>query len=125
MKTIQTTNAPAAVGPYSQAIEANGFIFCSGQIGLDPVSNQLVEGIDGQTRQVIKNLEEVLKAGNSSLEHIIKTTIYITNIQDFAKVNEIYGSFFTNHKPARVTVEVSNLPKAALIEIDATAAVKS
>lgn len=121
MKTIQTTHAPQAVGPYSQAILSNNFVFCSGQIGIDPATNTLVEGIEAQTHQVIKNIEQVLKVAGLSLKSIIKTTIFIKQITDFQTVNQIYGSYFTDHKPARSTVEVSNLPKNALIEIEAVA----
>ncbi len=124
MKTIQTENAPKAVGPYSQAITANGFIFCAGQIGLDPQTGELTTGIEKQTHQVINNLKAVLEEGESSLEHIVKTTIYIKDMNDYAKVNEIYGSYFADHKPARATVEVARLPKDALVEIEAIAVTK-
>lgn len=121
MKYVSTKNAPAAIGPYSQAIEANGFVFCSGQIGIDPKTGNLAEGLENQTKQIIKNIEAVLKEAGLNLECIVKTTIFLTNINDFAKVNEIYGSFFTNHKPARSTIAVAALPKGALIEIEAIA----
>ncbi len=121
MKYINTKNAPAAIGPYSQAIIANGFVFCAGQIGIDPETGNLVEGLENQTKQVIKNLQAVLKAAGSDLTKVAKTTIFLKDINDFAKVNEIYGSFFTNHKPARGTIGVANLPKGALIEIEAIA----
>lgn len=124
MKIVETSNAPKAIGPYSQAIIAGDFVFCSGQIGIDPKTGNLVEGIENQTNQIIKNLEAVLKEAECSLQHIVKTTIFLTNITDFAKVNEIYGSFFAAHKPARATVEVSSLPKGALIEIEAIALLK-
>jgi len=124
MKSVQTNQAPAAVGPYSQAIIANGFVFCSGQIGLDPKTNTLVEGLENQTHQVLKNLEAVLKEAGSSLDDIVKTTIFITNIADFGKINEIYGSYFTSHKPARATIGVADLPKDALVEIEAVALIK-
>lgn len=121
MKTIQTNNAPKVVGPYSQAIEHNGFIFCAGQIGKDPVKDVLVEGIENQTIQVIKNLETVLIAAGSSLNKIVKTTIFLADMNDYAKVNEIYGSFFKENKPARSTVQVAKLPLNALIEIECIA----
>ena len=121
MKYIQTTKAPKAVGPYSQAIVSKGFIFCSGQIGLDPKTNDLVEGLEEQTHQVLKNLSEVLKAENSSLEEVVKTTIYLSDINDYAKMNEVYGQYFSNHKPARAAFAVAALPKGALIEIEAVA----
>jgi 2-iminobutanoate/2-iminopropanoate deaminase len=124
MKYIQTTNAPKAVGPYSQAIVSNGFIFCSGQIGLDPKTNDLVEGLEEQTHQVLKNLSEVLKAENSNLEKVVKITIYLSDINDYAKMNEVYGQYFSNHKPARAAFAVAGLPKGALIEIEAVAEVK-
>ncbi|HSW96786.1 MAG TPA: RidA family protein [Candidatus Saccharimonadales bacterium] len=123
IKPIHTSNAPTAIGPYSQAMVANGFVFCSGQLGLDPQTGNLVEGIENQTHQVIKNLESVLKAAESDLNKIIKTTILLKSIADFPKVNEIYGSYFSETKPARATYEVSNLPKDGLIEIEAIAVV--
>ena len=121
MKTIQTDNAPKAVGPYSPAIQHGDFIFCSGQIGKDPSSDKLVEGIENQTKQVVKNLEQVLIAAGSSLDKIVKTTIFLADMSDYAKVNEIYGSFFDRNKPARSTVQVAGLPLGALIEIEAVA----
>lgn len=124
MKQIHTDKAPAAIGPYSQAIEMGGLIFCSGQIGIDPKTNTLVERIEKQTKQVLQNLSEVLKASGSSIKNVVKTTIYLTDINDFAKVNEIYGSFFSETNPARATIGVASLPKGALIEIDAIALVK-
>jgi len=122
MKYIHTNNAPEAIGPYSQAIVVNGFVFCSGQIALDPTSGELVEGLENQTHQVLKNVQAVLQEAGSDLEHIVKTTIFITSMNDFGKVNEIYGQYFSKHKPARATVEASALPKGALIEIEAVAA---
>lgn len=121
MKYISTKNAPQAIGPYSQAIIAGDFVFCSGQIGIDPKTGNLVEGIENQTKQIIENLKAVLNESGSDIDCIVKTTIFLTDINDFAKVNEIYGSFFTTHKPARSTVAISNLPKGALIEIEAIA----
>jgi len=124
MKYIQTENAPKAVGPYSQAIVSNGFIFCSGQIGLDPKTNELVEGIEEQTHQVLKNLNGVLKASTSDLEYVVKTTVYLSDITYYTKMNEIYGEYFSKHKPARAAFAVAALPKGALIEIEAVAEVK-
>lgn len=121
IKVINTKKAPEAIGSYSQAVEANGFVFCSGQIGLDPKSGQLVEGIEKQTRRVMDNLSGVLSAAGADLSKVVKTTIYLKNIADFPIVNSIYGEYFSKHKPARATVEVSNLPKGALIEIEAIA----
>lgn len=128
IKPIQTPNAPTAIGPYSQAIQTNGFIFCSGQVGINPETKTLAEGIEAQTHQVLKNLQAVLQAAETDLDNVIKTTIYLTNITDFAKVNEIYAQYFPQNKPARATVEVSNLPKGSLttnplIEIEAIAMV--
>ena len=124
IKTINTKKAPGAVGPYSQAIEANGFIFCSGQIGLDPETGNLVNSLEVQTKRVLNNLKAVLEEADSGMDFIVKTTIYLKNISDFQVVNSIYAEFFPIHKPARATVEVSNLPKGALIEIDAIAVKK-
>jgi len=118
---VQTSLAPAAVGPYSQALVFNTMIFCSGQIGIDPQTNVLVEGIENQTHQVMKNVSAVLTAANSSLNFVLKTTIYLSDMKNYAVVNEIYGSYFSDHRPARATVEVARLPKNALIEIDAIA----
>jgi 2-iminobutanoate/2-iminopropanoate deaminase len=123
MKPINTNQAPAAMGPYSQAIVANGFVFCSGQLGIDPKTGDLVEGIEKQTHQVIKNLEAVLKEAGSDLSKIVKTTILLKDINDFAKVNETYGSYFTETEPARATYQVANLPKDSLIEIEAIAVI--
>lgn len=125
MKYIQTDTAPKAVGPYSQAIVSNGFIFCSGQIGLDPKTNELLEGIESQTHQVLKNLKEVLESGNSSLEKVVKTTVYLADIKDYIKMNEIYGLYFREHKPARAAFAVAHLPKDALIEIEVVAEVNN
>lgn len=122
-KIVATKEAPQAIGPYSQAIKAGGFVFVSGQIPLVPATGEMVQGgIEVQTEQVLKNLAAILKAAGSSLDAVVKTTVYITNIADFAKVNEVYAKFFVKDCPARVCVEVSNLPKSALIEIDVIAA---
>ena len=120
-KVIKSKKAPAAVGPYSQAIAVNGFVFCSGQIGIDPATNQIARGIENQTKQVMKNLEAVLKAAGLTFEHVVKTDIFLTNMADYQKVNEIYGSFFKKTPPARQTVEASALPRDALIEISCIA----
>lgn len=122
MKIINTPKAPAAIGPYSQAIKTNGFIFCSGQIPLIPESMELVEhDITKQTKQVLQNIDAVLKEAGSSKNNVVKTTIFLANFNDFTVVNEIYGQFFGQHKPARATVEVSRLPKDVLIEIECIA----
>jgi len=122
MKKIETTSAPAAIGPYSQAIVANGFVFCSGQIALMPDGNLVDGGIDKQTLQVMENLSGVLKEAGSGLDNVVKTTIYLANMSDFAVVNKIYGDYFGgSHKPARATVEVSSLPEEVLVEIECVA----
>ena len=120
LEIIATQNAPQAIGPYSQAIKANGVIYTSGQIGLNP-QGILVEGIEAQTRQVLNNLSEILKAGGSSLQQVFKTTIFLSNMEDFALVNAIYAEFLGEHKPARSTVAVKTLPKNALVEIECMA----
>ena len=122
-KVISTAKAPQAIGPYSQAIEAGDFIFVSGQIPLIPATGERVEGsVEVQTARVLENLKAILEAAGSSLESVVKTTVYITNMDDFAKVNGIYGQYFQENPPARVCVEVSKLPKGALVEIDVIAA---
>ena len=122
-KVISTAEAPKAIGPYSQAIEAGGFIFVSGQIPLIPATGEIVEGsVEVQTARVLENLKAILEAAGASLEDVVKTTVYITNMDDFAKVNGIYGQYFQENPPARVCVEVSKLPKSALVEIDVIAA---
>ncbi len=122
MSVIHTKEAPAAVGPYSQAIRSGNLIFLSGQIPLDPKTGQLVEGdIKVQTAQCLKNLEAVLKAAGLGLNNIVKTTVFLTDLQNFAQVNETYGQFFAQSPPARSCVEVSALPKNALLEIEAVA----
>ncbi len=119
---VNTKDAPAAIGPYSQAIKAADMIFISGQIPLDPASGEIVgDSIEAQTERVMKNLEAVLKAAGSDLDKVIKTTIYLTDLSDFVVVNEIYGSYFNDSPPARATVEVSGLPKGVKVEIDAIA----
>ena len=123
IKTISTNNAPAAIGPYSQALEVNGFVFCSGQIGVDPKTGEVDPTIEGQTKQVLNNLQEVVKASGSDFSHVVKTTIYLTNMTDYAKVNEIYAGYFVKTKPARATIAVASLPRGVLIEIDAIATV--
>ena len=121
LKTISTKKAPAAIGPYSQAISEGNLIFCSGQLGMDPESGAMKEGIEAQTEQVLKNLSEVLKEAGSDMSHVVKTTVYLTDLNDFAIMNAVYEKAFGGHKPARATIPVSNLPKNALVEIDAIA----
>lgn len=124
IKTVNTKKAPLPVGPYSQAVTVGNLIFCSGQIGIDPKTGELKEGIENQTKQIMKNLKELLEASKSDFDHVLKTTIYLVNKEDFFKVNEIYGQYFPKTKPARSTVIVSSLPKNALIEIEMIAIVK-
>lgn len=121
IKILSTKNAPAVVGPYSQALEVNGFVFCSGQIGIDPKTGKVDPTIEGQTRQTLNNLQAVINASGSNFDHVVKITIYLTNMADYAKVNEIYTGYFTKTKPARATVAVASLPREVLIEIDAIA----
>ncbi len=124
MNYLKTNNAPEPIGPYSQATEINGLIFTSGQIAIDPSSGEVIsQNIEQQTRQVIKNLEAVLQSGNSSLEKVVKTTIFLSDMDNFVKVNNVYSEYFSNSKPARSTVEVSCLPKNVLIEIDCVATI--
>jgi len=118
-KIIQAADAPQAIGPYSQAVEANGFVFVSGQIPLDPKTGNFVTGdIRVQTRRVMDNGKAILAAAGCAMSDVVKTTIYLKSISDFAGVNEVYGSYFMTEPPARATVEVSRLPKDAAVEID-------
>ena len=119
---ISTDQGPKAIGPYSQAIRAHGFVFLSGQIPLDPATQQLIEGdISAQTLRVLKNIEGILTASGSSLKKVVKTTVFLKSMNDFAAMNEVYGKFFVQNPPARSTVEVSRLPKDVLVEIEVTA----
>ncbi len=121
-KVISTKEAPQAIGPYSQAIQAGEFLFVSGQIAIDPASGSLESGdIRSQTRRVLENINAILSAAGSSLEAVVKTTIFLKSMTDFSAVNEIYGGYFQENRPARATVEVSSLPKGAAVEIDAIA----
>ena len=121
MEIVSTKNAPDAIGPYSQAVTVNGFVFTSGQIGIDPRSGQIEEtGIEGQARQAILNLSSILEAAGSGLEKAVKTTCFLQNMADFAAFNEVYARFFPN-RPARSCVEVAALPKGALVEIEVIA----
>jgi 2-iminobutanoate/2-iminopropanoate deaminase len=121
-EVIATNDAPKAIGPYSQAIKANGFVFLSGQIPLDPATQQLIGGdVAVQTERVLQNLSGVLKAAGSSLEQVVKTTVFLKNMSDFAAMNEVYGRHFVQAPPARSTVEVARLPKDVLVEIDVIA----
>ena len=121
---VQTEGAPAAIGPYSQAIKVGGFVFLSGQIPTDPKTGEFVEGgIREQTEQVLKNLSAVLTASGSSLEHVVKTTVFLADMKDFSLMNEVYGKFFTDVPPARATVAAAGLPRDARVEIEAIAVV--
>jgi len=126
MKLVQTSNAPSAIGPYSQAVVANGIVYTSGQIALTPEGGDelLNEDVVVQAVRVMKNLEAVLVEAGSSLDDVLKTTIFLASMDDFALVNEVYAEAFGSHKPARATVAVKTLPKNALVEIDAIALVK-
>jgi 2-iminobutanoate/2-iminopropanoate deaminase len=124
MNFVQTDKAPSAIGPYSQAVIINGMVYTSGQIALTPEGGFLNLDIEVQTRQVLTNLSEVLKSAGSSLDKVIKTTIFLQNMSDFERVNKIYAHFFKDHKPARSTVAVQKLPKNALVEIEAIAICK-
>ena len=123
MQIVATDKAPAAIGPYSQAVVAGGMLFCSGQIPLDPVSGELIVGtIEQETERVMENLRGVLEAAGTDFNHLVKTTIYLTDMADFAAVNQVYGQYFTAVKPARATVAVAALPRGARVEIEAVAA---
>lgn len=123
MQAIHTDNAPAAIGPYSQAIEVNGFVFASGQIPLDPKTGTFVEGgIKEQTRQALTNASSILKAAGTDLAHVVKTTVYLDSMDDFAAMNEVYAEFFSHPFPARSAVTVKKLPKGALVEVEVLAA---
>lgn len=126
MKTIiSTTKAPAAIGPYSQAVLVNGMLFTSGVIPIDPETNMLVQGdVEVQARQAIGNLKNLIEASGSAMDKVVKTTVFIKNMNDFGKINDIYKEFFTSDFPARSCVEVARLPKDVLIEIEAIAVVE-
>ena len=122
-KIISTNEAPGAIGPYSQAVRSGSFLFCSGQIPLDPKSGQIVSGeIAAQTRRVLDNIAAVLRTEGLTFDNVVKTTIFLTDLGDFQTVNEVYGSYFKQSPPARSTVQVSALPKGAKVEIEAIAA---
>jgi 2-iminobutanoate/2-iminopropanoate deaminase len=120
-KTIHTQNAPAALGPYEQAVKAGHFLFTSGQLGINPASGNLEEGLEMQARAAMQNLGHILKEAGLGYDDIIKTTIFMTDLAGFAAVNEVYGSFFAKGKPARSTVQVAALPKGGLVEIECVA----
>jgi 2-iminobutanoate/2-iminopropanoate deaminase len=126
VEQVKTDNAPAAIGPYSQAVISGGFLFSAGQIALDPASGQIVDGgITAQTERVMANLSAVLSAANLGWNDVVKTTVYLHDMADFPKVNEIYGNLLGEARPARSTVQVSALPRGALVEVDVVAAVRS
>lgn len=119
---VQTDKAPGAIGPYSQAIKAGGLVFVSGQIPIDPASGQFVAGgISEQTEQVMKNLSAVLESAGSGLDRVVKSTVFLADMNEFAAMNQVYGQYFSHEPPARATVEVSRLPRDARVEIDVIA----
>ena len=119
---VTSDKAPKAIGPYSQAVTAGGFVFCSGQIPLDPATGHLVAGdIGDQTRQVLRNLGEVLRAAGASFDDVVRTTVYLADLEDFAAMNVAYGEFFNHPAPARATVQAARLPRDSRVEIDAIA----
>lgn len=122
---ISTKNAPGAIGPYSQAVKAGDFVFASGQIPINPATGEIPEGIEAQTTQVLTNAKNLMEAAGASMDKVIKTTVYITDMNNFAKMNEIYANYFKEGSyPARTTVEVSRLPKDVLLEIECIASLK-
>ena len=121
-EAISTNDGPKAIGPYSQAIKANGFVFVSGQVGIDPVTQQVITGdVAAQTDRIMKNLAGILKAAGSGLDKVVRSTVFLKNIGDFGAMNEVYGKYFTSAPPARSTVEVARLPKDVAVEIDVIA----
>ena len=121
-KVVATTDAPKAVGPYSQAVAAGNLLFCAGQIPLDPETGELVHGdVAAQTVRVLENLEAVLHAGGMNFSNVVKTTVFLTDLADFAKMNDVYAKYFTEPFPARSTIQVAGLPKGANVEIEAVA----
>ena len=123
-EAVSTPGAPAAIGPYSQAIKAGGLLFVSGQIPLDPATGQMVGGdIAAQTHRVFQNISEILKAGGASLDSVVRATVYLADMNDFAAMNEVYATYFTSPAPARATVQAARLPKDARVEIDVIASI--
>lgn len=119
IEPVATDRGPKAIGPYSQAVKANGFVFVSGQIALDPRTQQIVEGgISAQTERVLENLKGIVEASGSSLQRVVKTTVFLTDMREFAAMNEVYSRYFVTHPPARSTVEVARLPRDVRVEID-------
>lgn len=125
LKRVETANAPAAIGPYSQAITANGFVYTAGQIPLDPATGELVEGdIGTQTKRVMESLKAILEQAGASLQTVVKTTVFLKSMDDFAAMNTVYAEYFGEHKPARSTVQAAKLPRDVNVEIEAVALVK-
>lgn len=123
-EVVTTKDAPQAIGPYSQAIKSGGFVFTAGQVAIDPATGNVIEGdVAAQTDRVMKNIAAILSAAGSSLNRVVKTTVFLKNMGDFATMNEVYGKHFGNHRPARSTVEVARLPKDVFVEIDVVAEV--
>ena len=123
-KIITTDQAPKAIGPYSAGIQVNGFVYTSGQLGMDPQTGVLVDGgIEAETKRALENLRAVLEAGGSDLDHVIKTTVFLRDINDFAKMNAVYETFFSSQPPARSAIQVAALPKGGAVEIEAVAIV--
>jgi len=121
-EAISTNDGPKAIGPYSQAIKANGFVFVSGQLGIDPATQQVITGdVAAQTDRIMKNLASILKAAGSGLDKVVRSTVFLKNMGDFGAMNEVYGKYFTSVPPARSTVEVARLPKDVAVEIDVIA----
>ncbi len=121
-KVIQSEKAPKAIGPYSVAIESGGFVFCAGQTGIDPSTGELVSAeLEAQTRQVLTNLKSVLEAAGTSLDRVVKTTVFLRDMADFPKMNAIYAEYFSSNPPARSTIAVAGLPKGGIVEIEAIA----
>ncbi|MEK5489493.1 RidA family protein [Paenibacillus sp. FSL R7-0297] len=120
-KQVATSKAPGAIGPYSQAITAGNWVYTSGQLGMDPETAALADNVQEQARQSLSNVKAILEEAGASMEHVIKTTVYLKDMNDFAAVNEVYATFFTEPYPARSAVEVARLPKDALVEIEAVA----
>lgn len=120
-KQVATTKAPGAIGPYSQAITTGNWVYTSGQLGLDPETGALVEGVQEQARQALTNLQAILDEAGASMNHVVKTTVFLKDMNDFAVVNEVYSTFFTEPYPARSAIEVARLPKDGLVEIEAVA----
>jgi 2-iminobutanoate/2-iminopropanoate deaminase len=121
-EVVQTPNAPSAIGPYSQAIIANGFVYTAGQLGVDPGTGKLIEGdVKAQTRQALENLTAILSAAGTSLSNAVKTTVFLANMDDFAAMNSVYAEYFHSNPPARSTIQVAKLPLAGLVEIEVVA----